>query len=80
MRRPTLVFLKAHYVDGSLAHCVGDEFAPGLFTQETIDRALDSGHLAECAERRSLYRLLPRFSGCKEQEQLTPKEKQDLCL
>lgn len=80
--RPTLIFIRAHYVDGRLVHCPGDECPPNMFTREVINRALDDGYLAECdsAERRSLYRLLHRFSGCKEQEQLTPQEKENLCI
>ena len=35
---------------------------------------------SDSTERRSLYRLLPRLSGAKEQEQLTPQEKENLCL
>jgi hypothetical protein len=80
MSRPTLIFLKAHYVGGRLAHCHGDEVPPGLFAQETIDRALDEHYLAEIdsADRRSLYRLLHHFSASKESEQLTNDERNQL--
>ena len=79
--RPTLVFIRAHYIDGKLAHWPGEEVPPGTFNEETIGRALDEGFLAEYAERRSLYRLLRSFSGCEEQDQLTnEQEKRDLCL
>src|SRR4029453_7703417 len=35
---------------------------------------LDQGVLREYPERRSLYRLLPAFSGCSERERLEPDE------
>jgi hypothetical protein len=65
----TLVFIRAHYVDGRLVHYPGDEAPPGMFSRETINRALDEGYLAEIdsADRPSLYRLFARFTGCKEQ-------------
>jgi hypothetical protein len=57
--RPTIVFVKAHYVSGRLVHYPGDEMPPGTFSQETINRALDEGHLAEVdpAVRPSLYHM-----------------------
>ena len=69
----TLIFIRAHYVNGRLAYRIGDEMPPGLFSQDVINRALDEGWLAQCDAdvRRSLYQLFPRFSGSKEQEQLT---------
>jgi hypothetical protein len=78
--RPTLVFIRAHYVNGRLIHYFGDECPPGTFSEENVDRALDECHLVEAPDRRSLYRLLPHFSGCKEQEQLTNEERNNLCL
>ena len=82
MSAPTLVFIRAYYVNGRLVHYPGDEMPPFMFTQETINRALDEGWLKEydAADRRSLYRLFAPFSGCKEQEQLTNEEKENLCL
>jgi hypothetical protein len=78
--RPTLIFVRAHYIDGKLVNYPGDEVPSGLFTQRTIDRALDEHHLAEVdsADRRSLYRLLHRFSGATEKEQLTNEESSQL--
>lgn len=78
--RPTIVFIRNHYVDGSLVHRVGDECPPNMFSRETVNRALDEGYLAERAERRSLFRLLHRFSGAAEKEQLTNEEKNKLCV
>jgi hypothetical protein len=78
--RPTLIFIRAHYENGSLIHSHGDECPPNLFSQGTINRALDEGYLAECAERRSLYRLFAKFSGCKEREPLSNHERNNLCL
>ena len=82
MRAPTLIFLRGHYTDGSLVHHVGDEVPPGLFSRETINRAIDEGFLGECdsSERRSIWRLLHRFSGCKEKQEPTPQEKAESCL
>ena len=70
MSRPTLVFIKAHYIDGRIVHYFGDEIAPRLFAQEVINRLLDDGVLAEYDESNlpSLYRRSSAFSGCKEQE------------
>jgi hypothetical protein len=80
--RPTLVFVRAFYADGSLVHCPGDECPPHLFAREVIARALDDGALAECdsSDRRSIYRLLHSFNGCKEPEQLTNEERNNLCI
>jgi hypothetical protein len=78
--RPTLVFIKAHYIDGSLVHRVGDECPPNTFSTQVINQALDERHLVECPERRSLFRLLHRFSGAAEKEQLTNEEKNKLCI
>jgi hypothetical protein len=47
MSRPTLVFIKAHYIDGRIVHYFGDEMPPRLFAQEVINRLLDDGVLAE---------------------------------
>ena len=70
MSRPTLVFIKAHYIDGRIVHYFGDEMPPRLFAQEAINRSLDDGVLAEYDESSlpSLYRRFSAFSGCKEQE------------
>jgi hypothetical protein len=44
----------------------GEELPPDLLPQEAIDLHLDRKELAEydASERRSLYRILHRFSGC----------------
>jgi hypothetical protein len=47
MSRPTLVFIKAHYIDGRIVHYFGDEMPTRLFAQEVINRLLDDGVLAE---------------------------------
>ena len=47
MSRPTLVLIKAHYIDGWIVHYFGDEMPPRLFAQEVINRLLDDGVLAE---------------------------------
>ena len=50
----------------------GEELPPNLLPREVVDKWLDERWLAELdsAERRSLYRLLHRFSGAAEREQL----------
>jgi hypothetical protein len=60
----------------------GDELPPDLIPREVIAEWLDQRWLAECdsADRRSLYRLLHRFSGAKEKEQLTKQERNEICL
>ena len=70
MSRPTLVLIKAHYIDGRIVHYFGDEMPPRLFAQEVINRLLDDGVLAEYDESNlpSLCRRFSAFSGCKEQE------------
>ena len=76
MSAMTLVFIRAHYVNGKLAHRFGDEVPPGLFPQKTVDEALDQKWLAELdsTQRRSLYKIFAPFSGCKECEHLSTKE------
>ena len=53
MSRPTLVFIKAHYIDGRIVHYFGDEMPPRLFAQEVINRLLDDGVLAEYGREQS---------------------------
>jgi len=74
MSAPTIVFVKARYIDGHLTHSPGEELPPNLFSRELISKALDEGTLRECdpAERPSLYRLFYRFTGCEEENPLTP--------
>ena len=48
----------------------GCEIMPGLLTDQTVAKLLDQGRIKEHPARRSLYRLLYRFSGCKETEPL----------
>jgi hypothetical protein len=75
----TLIFVR-HQVIGDRQYHHGDELPPDLLGAKEIDWWLDKGVLRECPDRRSLYRLLPRFSGAKEQEQLTTQERNNLCL
>ena len=53
MSRPTLVLIKAHYIDGRIVHYFGDEMPPRLFAQEVINRLLDDGVLAEVRREQS---------------------------
>jgi hypothetical protein len=60
----TLVFSHHGQIGGrQFRH--GEELPPGLIPREVIDHWLDQGWLKEYsqAERPSLYRLFPRFSG-----------------
>jgi hypothetical protein len=65
--KPTLVFIRSFNLGDRLFRH-GDELPPGVLGQDDIDKLLDSGRLAEHAERLSLYRLFPSFSGCSESE------------
>jgi len=71
--RPCLVFVR-HTEFGDRAFTHAAELPPGFLNQDTIDKLLDSGRLREYGERRSLYKLLHVFSGCKESEPLTEEE------
>jgi hypothetical protein len=75
MSAPTLIFIRHATIDGRQYHH-GDELPPDVLTAEQIAQGLDNKVLVEydSAERRSLYRLLPRFSGAKERELLTKEE------
>lgn len=77
MSAPTLIFVR-HGQVGSQHFQHGEELPPGLIPCEVVDKWLDQRWLKEydSSERRSLYRLLHRFSGCSEQEQLTQKERE----
>ena len=77
----TLVSIR-HGQIGSRQFQHGDELPPNLIPREVIDRWLDEKWLAEVdsSDRRSLYRLLHRFSGATEQEQLNRQEKENLCI
>jgi hypothetical protein len=77
--RPTLIFSR-HGSVGSRQFAHGDELPPDIVTEEIISRWLDEHWLREDGERRSLYRMFDAFSGCKEHEELTTKEKHELCL
>jgi hypothetical protein len=46
----------------------GQEIPPDLFSPSEIDRRLDCGDLAPCKTRRSLFRLLHKFSKCSESD------------
>ena len=80
--KPTLVFLKAHYINGRLAHYPNDEVPPGTFSQANIDRALDEGALAEvdAAVRPSLYHMFFRFSGATPEQPMTRQQLENFCL
>ena len=73
--RPTLVFIRHHEI-GARVFPHGSELEPDLLTQDDINKLIDKGVLKEydSSERRSLFRLFPTFSDCKETESLTDDE------
>jgi hypothetical protein len=73
--RPTLVVIR-HLQIGDRVFHHGDELPPDALPQEAIDLHLDLKQLVEldANERRSIYRLLHRFSGCSEKERLSNEE------
>ena len=73
MNAPTLVFIR-HGEIGNRHFQHGEELPPELLPPEVVDHWLDEGWLKAYDERRSLYRLLHRFSGAKEEEHLTTAE------
>lgn len=68
MNAPTLVITK-HAQVGSRQSQHGEELPPNLIPPEVVDHWLDQGWLKayDPAQRQSLYRLFPHFSGLKEQ-------------
>jgi hypothetical protein len=70
--RPTLVAIHHLDIDGRLFHH-NSEIVPGLLAKEAADKLLDEKRLIE-SKRRSLYRLFPKFSDCKESEHLNNEE------
>jgi hypothetical protein len=71
--RPTLVAINHLEIDGCVFHH-NSEIIPGLLNKEAADKLLDQKRLIE-SKRRSLYRLFPKFSDCRESE-ITDKEEQ----
>jgi hypothetical protein len=71
--RPTLVLINHHEIAGRQFHHA-DELPPGFLSQDAINKLLDLGWLREMPNRRSLHRLLHRFSGCDERESLDKSE------
>jgi len=69
----TLIVIR-HLQIGDRVFHHGDEVPPDLLSRETIDKMLDRKQLDDCTERRSVYRLLHRFSGCSEKERLGDEE------
>jgi hypothetical protein len=71
----TLVIIRYLQVGDHIFHH-GDELPHGLLPREAIDLHLDRKQLIEydSAERRSLYRLFHRFSGCTETDRLSTEE------
>ena len=78
---PTLVAIRQLEIDGHVFRHA-EEIMPGLLSPKTVNALVDQGRLKEYhpAERRSLFRLLPAFSGAKEKEQLDRQELTELTL
>ena len=51
-----------------------EEIPPDFLPPEMVDYLLDKSLLQECPDRRSLYRLLPAFSGARERELISKDE------
>ena len=73
--RPTLVVIHSLQI-GARQFRHGEELEPNLLPPEEVDSLVDRKQLIEydSSERRSLYRLLHRFSGCSETERLSNEE------
>jgi hypothetical protein len=78
----TTLIVNKHAQVGNRQFQHGEELPPDLLPREVVDHWLDQRFLLELdsSDRRSLFRLFPHFSGCKEQEQLTNEERNNLCL
>jgi hypothetical protein len=62
----TLIAIHHLEIDGHVfAH--GTEIMPGLLSKETVAKLLDQRRIQE-RPRRSLYKILSNFSGCRETE------------
>ena len=69
----TLVLIR-HLQVGDRQFYPGDELPPCLLPPQVIDAHLDRKELDDRSERRSIYRLLHRFSRCSETERLSTEE------
>jgi hypothetical protein len=71
----TLVAVR-HFEIAGTVFTHGCEIMPGRFSKEVVNQLIDQGVVKEydTADRRSLYRLFPMFSGCEEKEPLTQAE------
>ena len=79
--RATLVFVHHREIGGRLFHH-GSELPPGLLLENEIAIALDHGWLRQLhfSERRSLYKIFHRFSGCNERQPLGQQELASMTL
>jgi hypothetical protein len=71
-RNVTLVAVHHLEIEGRVFHH-GAEIMPSLISRATLAKLIDQGRVREydSRDRRSLYRLFSRFSGCDETEQLS---------
>jgi len=75
-RNVTLVAMHHLEIEGRVFHH-GSEIMPGLIPIATLAKLIDQGGVREydSRDRRSLYRLFSRFSGCEETEVLSDVER-----
>jgi hypothetical protein len=78
---PTLIFIQARQIGDRLFRHA-EELAPGYLSEQDIALALDHGWLREVhpSERRSLYKIFYRFSGCNERQPLPQQELESCAL
>ena len=75
-RNVTLVAMRHLEIEGRVFHH-GAEIMPSLISRATLAKLIDQGRVREydSRDRRSLYRLFSRFSGCEETELLSDVER-----
>ena len=76
VRNVTLVAMHHLEIEGRVFHH-GAEIIPGLISRATLAKLIDQGRVREydSRDRRSLYRLFSRFSGCADTEPLSDVER-----
>ena len=78
--RTLVVIGTREFADRRFTH--NEELEPNLLPAEVVDYWLDKKWLAETdsTERRSIYRIFHRFSGCGEKQPLPQQEVENYCL
>jgi hypothetical protein len=80
-RNVTLVATHHLEIEGRVLHH-GAEIMPGLISRATLAKLIDQGRVREydSRDRRSLYRLFSRFSGCEDTEPVSNVERMAYAL